>query len=241
MKFCTRCGSRMIDQGVCGFCGRPGYKATLEAPAAEYAPAGNLPPFNYVYRAPLLGLLERERRVVVPFSYINGILLEVRTHEDAAHPVHFRLWSQRDDPRSGPRDPIVGRESQPSIRTIVRLRLGSGAERSFVLSQAKLRTRPGSPVTLIFPVPIERAANPLYDYAAIAAVDYATNDFTWSTANPEIHAIRSRLPHDQVEPFGDSLANHLNGLCRRCLRRFAQYRKPERRYDLAAADQELSR
>ncbi len=241
MKFCTRCGSRMIDRSNCRFCGRPGYRAMLEAPAAEYAPAGDLPPFNYVYRAPLLGPLERERRVVVPFSYINGILLDVRTYEDAAHPVCFRVWSQRDDPRSGPRDPIVGREWQPSIRTIVRLRLGSGAERSFVLSQAKLRTKPESRITLIFPVAVERALNPLYDYAAIAAVDHAAHDFAWSTAHPELDALRSRLPEEQIEPFGDALATHLNGLCRRCLRRFAQYRKPERRCDLAAVDQEASR
>lgn len=105
MKFCTRCGSRMIDQLNCRVCGQLGYKAALQASGAEYASAGALPPFNYVYRAPLLGPLERERRVVVPFSYINGILLEVRTHEDAAHPIHFKLWSQRDDPCSGPRDP----------------------------------------------------------------------------------------------------------------------------------------
>jgi|SRR5579885_318457 len=241
MKFCTRCGLRMIDQSNCRVCGRPAYRAWRQARAAEYAPAGNLPPFDYVYRAPLLGPLERERRVVVPFSYINGILIEVRTHEDAAHPICFRVWSQRDDPRSGPRDPIVGRESQPSIRTTVRLRLGSGAERSFVLSQAKLRTRPESRITLIFPAPIERAAHSLYDYAAIAAVDHAPHDFAWSTAHPEIDALRSRLPEEQIEPFGNSLANHLNGLCRRCLRLFAQYRKPERRYDLAAAHQEASR
>jgi hypothetical protein len=213
MKFCTRCGSRMINQGICGVCGRPGYRATLEAPAAEYAPAGNLPAFNYVYRVPLPGPLERERRVVVPFSYINGILLELRSYEDAAHPVRFRVWSQPDDPRSGPRDPIVGRRSQPSIRTIVRLRLGSGAERSFVLSQAKLRSRPESRITLIFPAPIERAAHPLYDYAAIAAVDHAARDFAWSTAHPEIDALRSRLPKKQIEPFGDALASCLNGLC----------------------------
>jgi len=241
MKFCTKCGSRMIDQSHCRVCGRPSYRATLEPPAAEYPPAGDLPPFNYVYRAPLLGPLERERRIVVPFSYINGTLIETSSYEDAAHPVCFRVWSQRDDPRSGPRDPIVGRRSQPSIRTIVRLRIANGAERSFVLSQAKLRTRPESRTTLIFPAPSERAANPLYDYAASAAVDHAAHDFAWSTAHPELDALCSRLPEKQIEPFGDALANHLNGLCRRCLRLFAQYRKPERRYDLAAAHQEASR
>ncbi len=239
MKFCTRCGSRMIDQSNCRVCGRPAYGAPRCVP--EYAPTGNLPAFHYVYRAPLLGPLERERCVVVPFSYINGTLIEIRSYEDAAHPVCFRVWSQRDDPRSGPRDPIVGRESQPSLRIIVWLRLGSGAERSFVLSQAKLRTKPESRITLIFPAPSERAANPLYDYAAIAAVDHAAHDFAWSTAHPEIDALCSRLPEKQIEPFGDALANHLNGLCRRCLRQFAQYRRPERRYDLAAAHQEASR
>ncbi|MBE3602540.1 hypothetical protein IMX07_02755 [bacterium] len=241
MKFCTRCGSRMLDQSHCRVCGKPGYKATLEAPAAEYAPAGNLPPFKYVYRVPLLGPLERERRIVVPFSYINGTLIETSSHEDAAHPICFRVWSQQDDPRSGPRDPIVGRRSQPSIRSMVRLRLGSGVERSFVLSQAKLRSRPESRITLIFPAPIERAAHPLHDYAAIAAVDHAAHDFAWSTAHPEIDALRSRLPEEQIEPFADALANHLNGLCRRCLRLFGQHRKPERRYDLAVAHQGASR
>src|SRR5216683_3353187 len=69
----------------------------------------------------VVGLIERQQKVSVPFGYINGTLLEVRSYEDAAHPVHTQLWSQHDDPRSGPRDPIVGEESQPSIRSIVRL------------------------------------------------------------------------------------------------------------------------
>jgi hypothetical protein len=240
MKFCTRCGSRIFDQGICGLCGRPAHGAWHRTLAAENAPAGDLPPFKYIYRVPLLGLLERERRVAVPFSYINGTLLDVRSYEDAAHPIHFKLWSQMDDPRSGPRGPIVGRESQPNIRSIVRLRLADGAERSFVLSQATLRSKAESPVTLIFPVSIDRASNPIYDYSAIAAVDYVTNRFTWSTANPEIHAIRSRLPGDQIEPFGHSLANHLNGLCRRCLRLFGQHQN-RRPFHLAAAHEEAMR
>jgi hypothetical protein len=65
-----------------------------------------------------------------------------------------------------------------------------------------------------------RALNPLYDQAAIAAVDYAANDYTWSTTNPEIRAIRSQLWEDQDDAFTDSLGSYLNGLCRRCLRLF---------------------
>jgi hypothetical protein len=84
-------------------------------------------------------VFERQRQVRVPFSYVNGTMLELRTHKDASHSVHTRLWSQQDDPKLGPRRPIVGGESQPSIRSIVRLR--SGAERSFVLTLVRLRPR----------------------------------------------------------------------------------------------------
>jgi hypothetical protein len=223
MNFCTRCGSRMAGLEICRVCGARPYRTERRTPAAEYPPAGDLPEFTFRYNVALLGLVERERQVSVPFSYINGSLLDVRTHEDAAHTVHMKLWEQQDDPRSDPRGPIVGRESQPSIRNIVRLRLGSGAERSFVLTQARLRVTAGSRVTLIFPVSIERAVNPIYDYAAIAAVEYAANHFTWSTTHPEIHAIRSRLPEDQAERFGESLASYLNGLCRHCLRLFGRH------------------
>jgi hypothetical protein len=182
----------------------------------------------------LLGLIERERKASVPFSYINGTLLEVRSYEDAAHLVHTQLWSQHDDPLSGPRDPIIGMQSQPSIRSIVRLRLGSGVERWLVLTQVRLRAKAGNRMTLIFPIPIRRAMNPVYDYAAIAAVDYAANDYTWSTIHPEIHAIRMRLPEDQSEPFAGSLACYLDGLCRRCMRLFGQHRRPQRGYRVAA-------
>jgi hypothetical protein len=167
--------------------------------------------------------------------------LEVRTHEDATHSVQTQLWSQQDDPKVGPRDPIVGRESQPSIKSIVRLRLGSGPERSFVLTQVRLRARPGNRVTLIFPVSSERALSSAYDYAAIAAVNYAANDYTWSTTHPEIHASRSRLPADQAESFADSLASYLDGLCRRCLRLFAAYRSEHRRGRARARHLELAR
>lgn len=107
---------------------------------------------------------------------INGTLLEIRSYEDAAHSVHTQIWSQNDDPLLGSRYPIVGRESRPSIRNIVRLKLGSGVERSFVLTQVRLGAKAASRITLIFPIPIERAMNPVYDYAAIAAIDYAANN-----------------------------------------------------------------
>jgi hypothetical protein len=53
------------------------------------------------------------------------------------------------------------------------------------------------------------ALNPLYDHAAIAAVDCAANSYTWSTTHPEIHAIRSQLPEGQDDAFTDSLASYL--------------------------------
>jgi hypothetical protein len=241
MKFCTRCGSRMAGEEICRVCAAHPYRTERRVPAAEYPPAGDLPQFTFRYNVALLGLVERERQVSIPFSYINGALVDVRTHEDPANAVHTKLWEQRDDPKSEPRGPIVGRQSQPSIRNIVRFRLGSGAERSFVLTQVRFRAKAGSGVTLLFPVSIERASNPVYDYAAIAAVDYAANDFTWSTTHPEIHAIRSRLPEDQAERFGDSLASYLNGLCRRCLRLFAHHRVRQRGYHVATTHQELAR
>jgi hypothetical protein len=218
-------------------CGARAFVASHRSPVAEYPAAGGLPTFIFTYNIAFFGLIERDRKVSVPFSYINGTLLEVRSHEDAAHPVYTQLWSQRDDPHLGPHDPIVGRESLPSIRNIVRLKLGSGVERSFVLTQVRIRARAGSRITLIFPTPIERAMNPLYDHAAIAAVDYAANDYTWSTTHPEIHAIRLRLPEDRSERFADSLASYLNGLCRRCLRLFGAHRRQEQRWYRVGAEQ----
>jgi hypothetical protein len=128
-----------------------------------------------------------------------------------------------------------------SIRSIVRLKLGSGVERSFVLTQVRLRAKVGSRITLIFPAPIERALNPVYDYAAIAAVDYLANDYTWSTTHPEIHTIRTRLPEDQSESFADSLATYLDGLCRRCLRLFGQRRGQHHTYQVGAGHGDLMR
>lgn len=185
MRFCTRCGSELFNAAGCRDCGAPAYRVTHHFPVPEYAPAGNLPVFEFVYNVPLLSLIERQRQVRVPFSYINATLLEVSTHKDTAHSVHTQGWSQPDDPKLGPGDPIAGRDSQLSIRSILRLRMGSGAERSFVLAQVPLRVRHRSRVTLIFPVSIERALTPVYDYAAVAAVNYAANDYTWSTTHPE--------------------------------------------------------
>jgi hypothetical protein len=225
----------MTDRELCRVCGGGAFVPSYRSPVGEYPPTGGLPTFTFTYPTALLGFIGRERKVSVPFSYVNGALLEIRTHEDPAHSVHTQLWCQHDDPVSGPRDPIVGRELQPSIRNVLRLKLGSGAERSFVLTQVRLRAKAGSRITLIFPTPIECAINPVYDYAAIAAVDYAANDYTWSTTHPEIRAIRLRLPEDQSERFADSLANYLDGLCRRCLRMFREpscNNRPRYRFDV---------
>jgi hypothetical protein len=239
MKFCTRCGSRRNDRAVCSGCGAVAYGATHCLPVAEYPPGGDLPTFTFTYNIPFLGLIEREREVSVPFSCISGTLLEIRRYEDASHPVHVQLWSQRDDPLLGPRDAIVGQESRSSIRNIIQLKLASGIERSFVLTQVRLRSNAGTYITLIFPTPFERAINPVYDYAAIAAADCITNDYVWSTTHPEIHALRPRLPEDHSERFADTLASYLNGLCRLCLRRFGQRHVQQRR--VAGAHVELMR
>jgi hypothetical protein len=220
MKFCTRCGSRMNDRVVCSACGALAYRTAHRLSVAEYPPGGNLPTFTFTHNIPFFGLIERGREVSVPFSYISGTLLEIRRYEDTAHPVQVQLWSQEDDPPLGSRDPIVGRESQPSIRNIVHLKLTSGVERSSVLTHVGLRAEFGSRITLVFPTPFERATNPVYDCAAIAAVDCTANDYVWSTAHPEIYALRMRLPEDHSERFADALASYLNGLCRLCLRRF---------------------
>ena len=239
MKFCTRCGSRMADRERCHACGAPAYLTPRRVPIAEYPPAGDLPSFSFAYRVALLGLVERQHKVSVPFSYINGTLRGISTFQDGSHPVRTKLWSQTDDPLRGTCDPIVGRKLSPSVRSVVALKLGSGIERSFVLSQIRPHAKAGDRVTLIFPAPIERAINPIYDYAAIAAVNYAASDYTWTTTHPQIHAARLRLPEEQTEVFGDSLASFLDGLGRRCLRLFGQrserphqYRAHIRRADI---------
>jgi hypothetical protein len=241
MKFCTRCGSRIIDQQICGSCGSPAFRSASR-PAVEYPAAGDLRPFTFKYKVHLLGLIERERFLSVAFSYVNGTLLEIRTYQDAAHSAHIKIWSEKDDPRLGPCDPIVGKETQPIIRSIVRLRLGRNVERSFVLSQVRPQANRGNSIGMIFPAPVVRALNPLYDHAAIAAIDYAANNYTWSTTHPEIHAIRSRLPEDQDDAFTDSLASYVNGLCRRCLRLFKTHdRHDQPRYRVGPGQAELAR
>lgn len=242
MKFCTRCGLRLVDRESCPRCGARRDVAVDSSRIAEHPSAGDLPALVFAYtERTLLGLVERRREARVAFSYINGTLLELRTHADPEHAVHIRLWSQPDDPQLGPRSSIVGKESRPSLRTIVKLKLGSGAERSFVLSQVQLGARAGNRVSLIFPISVERALKPIYDYTAIAAVDYAANDCTWSTSHPEIHALRDRLPADQDEPFANALSSYLNALCRRCLRLFRQKREGNRRYRVQPQRLELVR
>lgn len=230
MKFCTRCGSRIVDQGVCKDCGASRVAALDRNRSPERAPAGDPPTFVFSYtNRSLLGLIEHQRQVRIPFSYINGTVLEVQTHEDETRRVDMRVWLRQDDPTTGPCGPIVRQESQPSIRNVVRLRLGSGAERSFALTQVRFRAPAGSRITLIFPVQTERAMNPIYDCAALGAVDHTANYLGWSTTHPEIHALRERLSEEQAEVFADSLGSFLDGLCRRCLRLFVRYRGERRR------------
>jgi len=241
MKFCTRCGSKMINQQICRFCQAPAFRAASE-PIVEYPAAGDLRSFHFSYTVYLFGFACRERSLWVPFSYINGTLLEIRTSQDAGHSVPIKFWSAKDDPLSGSCDPIVGKEIQPTTRSGVRLRLGSGVERSFLLSQVRPHSKRGNKVGLIFPAPIVRALNPVYDHAAIAAVDYTANSSTWSTTHPEIHAIRSQLPDDQDDAFTNSLANYLNGLCRQCLRLFKVHQgNDQRRYGVGAGQAGLIR
>ena len=230
MKFCTRCSSRLNAQEARCACGAVAYKATQRLPVTGYPPAGDLPAFRFSYKAALLGLFERERFLTISFSHVNGALLEIRTYEDQARAVHLQIWSQNDDPRLASTDPIIGKESQPSSRGIVRLNLEIGAEPSFVLSQVRPRVKAGNRLGLIFPAAIDCAFNSTYEYAAIALVHYAANDYTWSTTHPAIHAIRSRLPQDQDDSFTDSLASFLNGLCRRCLRLFREPQSDHRRH-----------
>jgi hypothetical protein len=215
----------MSDQQIWCSCRSPAFRAA-SLPAVEYSAAGDLRSFNFTYTVSLLGLVERERSLSVPFSYVNGTFLEIRASQDAAHSVYIKVWSEKDDPWLGPCDPIVGKETQTAIRSSVRLRLGSSVERSFVLSQVRPQANRGNRIGMIFPAPVERALNPLYDHAAIAAVDYAENNYAWSTTHLEIHAIRLRSPDDQDNTFTDSLASYLNGLCRRCLRLFKGHGRP---------------
>src|ERR1700675_957022 len=107
MKFCTRCGLRLVDREGCPRCGARRDVAVDSSRIAEHPPAGDLPPLVFAYtERTLLGLVERRREARVAFSYINGTLLELRTHAEAENAVHIMLWSQADDPQSGTRPPI---------------------------------------------------------------------------------------------------------------------------------------
>jgi hypothetical protein len=90
MKFRTLCGSRMIDRQICGFCASPAFRAATR-PAVEYPAAADLRSFTFIHRVSLLGLVQRERSLSVPFSYVNGTLLEIRTYQDAASSVHIKV------------------------------------------------------------------------------------------------------------------------------------------------------
>jgi hypothetical protein len=161
----------------------------------------------------------------VSFSYISGTVIDIQTHEDTSHALRIGAWLQEDDPASGPQSPIIAHKWQPTRNNVMRLRLGSGIERSFALRQVRFTARAGHRITLIFPVVAARALNPIYDYAAIGAVNYATNDQRWSTAHAEIHQVWDQIPSSESNRFSDGVANHLDGLCRRCLRLLNPYRR----------------
>ena len=226
MTYCTRCGSRLVNRDSCPRCWARRYSALRSAPTEEQRPARDLPALVFAYaERTLLNLVERQRQMRVPFSYISGTVIDIQTHEDTGHPLKMGVWSQEDNPAVGPRSPIVGHESQPSRSNVIRLKLGSGAERSFVLRQVRFAARAGDRITLIFPVAATRMLNPIYDYAAIGAVNYRTGDERWSTAHAEIHQVRDQIPLSESKRFLAGVANHLDGLCRRCLRLFNSYRQ----------------
>src|ERR1700720_2747016 len=136
------------------------------------SPAGDLPAFVFAYtERTLLSLVERRREVRVSFSYISGTAVDIQTHEDMSHPLRIGAWSQEDDPATGPQSPIVCHKWQPARNNVIRLKLGSGAERSFMLRQVRFAARAGHRITLIFPVVAARVLDPIYDYATIGAVN----------------------------------------------------------------------
>ncbi len=219
MSFCTKCGSRLVEASARHACPAKTFSEPCFGAVPEHALSGDLPPLIFAYSEPaFFRLTDRRRELQLFFSYISGVAVSVRRYEDALNQVSMTLWSQPDDPIKGPQVPIIVRERQPRIRTVVGLKLGSGAERSIVLAQVKFAPAPGSRITLIFPVVAARALNPIYDYAALAAVNYETGEQTWSTAHPEVHQLWESLPTQQSRRFGGALANHLEGLCRRCFR-----------------------
>jgi hypothetical protein len=193
---------------------------------AEHPPAADLPAFVFAHtERTLLSLFERRREVRVSFSYISGTVIDIQTREDTSPPLRIGAWSQEDDPATGRQSPIVGNKWQPTRNNLLRLKLGSGADRSFMLRQVRFAARAGHRITLIFPVVVARALNPIYDYAAIGAVNYATNDQRWSTAHAKIHHVWDQFPSSESKRFSDGVANHLDGLCRPCLRLLNPYRR----------------
>lgn len=242
MSFCTRCGSHLVDRETCLGCGTRRYSALRSAATEEHPPADDLPAFVFAYaERTLLNLVERRRQVRVSFSYISGTVIGVQAHEDTGHLARMGIWSQEDEPSIGLRSPIVGHEWQPSRHNVIRLKLGSGDERSFVLRQVRFAARVGDRITLIFPVAATRALNPIYDYAAIGAVNYRTGDERWSTAHVEIHHMRDQLPSAESKRFLAGLASHLDGLCRRCLRLFNPYRRSPSRTSVRSDQAGLAR
>jgi hypothetical protein len=142
MSFCTRCGLRLVDRERCPRCGAGRDAALDSARTAEHPPAGDLPAFVFAYtERTLLSLVERKREVRVSFSYISGTVIDIQTHEDTSHPLRIGAWSQEDDPATGPQSPIVGHKWQPTRNNVIRLKLGSGIERSFALRQDRQERR----------------------------------------------------------------------------------------------------
>ena len=82
MKFCRRCGLRLVDRKSCPRCGASRGVALRSARTAEYPPARDLPALVFAYtERTLLGLVERRRE---SFSYISGTVIDMKTHEDAS-------------------------------------------------------------------------------------------------------------------------------------------------------------
>jgi len=225
MSFCTKCGSRLVGASARHACPAKTFLEPYFGAVPEHAPSGDLPPLIFAYSEPaFFRLTDRRRELQLFFSYISGVAVSVRRYEDALNQVSMTLWSQPDDPIKGPQVPIIVRERQPRISTVVGLKLGSGAERSIVLAQVKFAPARGSRIMLIFPVVAARALNPIYDYAALAAVNYDTGEQAWSTVHPEVRRLWESVPAQQTKRFGDAFANHLAGLCRRCLRLLNPYK-----------------
>ena len=219
MNFCTRCSSRLVDRESRLRCGARRHSAWRSAPTKEHPPAAGLLAFIFANSdRTLLNLVERRREVRVPLSCVSAIVIEVQTHEDTSHPLKIGGWSQDDEYATGPQSPIVGHKWEPTRKNLFHLKLGSGAGRSFVLRQIRFAAHAGHRIMLIFPVIAARALDPIYDYAAIGADNYATNDQRWSTVRAEMRHALGQLSSSESKRLTHGVANHLDGLCRRCLR-----------------------